>query len=141
MPVFEPHGEYRLERDGYIIKNDASGAINLETIEAYAREISALVEGFSGAPFAMYSLYDPDVILTSQAEMRLRQSVAERVGKGMCAAALNLSNSAHRLIIAAQIGGLYQEAGVPWQEFDSYEAAKPWLETRIAKARIPAGET
>lgn len=140
MPLFEPHGEYRLELDGNIIKNFAVGAANQETIEIYTKELALLIREFSGAPFAVYSDYDPDVILTHEAVARLRENIAERRGWGMCAAALNLSSSAHRLITSAQIGGLYEEAGVPWREFDSYEAAKPWLEAKIAEAQKTSGQ-
>jgi hypothetical protein len=135
VPAFEPHGEYTLEIDGSIIKLDASGAVNKETIETYVREVGSLVETFAGAPFAMYSVYDPDVILTPEAEALLARSIEERAGKGLCASALNLVNSDHRLIISAQIGGLYKKAGVLWCTVDNYETAKPWLEARIAEAR------
>lgn len=57
-----------------------------------------------------------------------------RVKAGMCAAALNLSNSDHRSFVAAQIGGLYEEAGIPWREFEGYELAKPWLARLIKDA-------
>ncbi|WP_028465969.1 hypothetical protein [Nisaea denitrificans] len=134
MPAFARHGEYTLEIDGNIIKLVASGAVNRETIEVYVREVGSLVEAFAGAPFAMYSVYDQHVILTPEAEALLARSITERVEKGLCASALNLVNSDHRLIISAQIGGLYNKAGVPWCTVDSYEAAKPWLEARIAEA-------
>ncbi|WP_193172071.1 hypothetical protein [Nisaea nitritireducens] len=140
MPLFAPHGEYSLELDGNIIKNSALGAANQETIEDYVKELALLIGQFSGAPFAIYSDYDPAVILTHDAVARLKESIAERCRHGMCAAALNLSRSSHRLITSAQIGGLYEEAGVPWREFDSYEAAKPWLEARIEEARKASGQ-
>lgn len=140
MPLFAPHGEYRLEVDGNIIKNFADGAVNQETIEMYAREMATLIRQFSGAPFAIYSDYGPTVILTHDAVVRLEESIAERCRHGMCAAALNLSRSSHRLITSAQIGGLYEKAGVPWHEFDSYEGAKPWLEARIEEAQKASGQ-
>ncbi|UUX48249.1 ribonuclease E inhibitor RraB [Nisaea acidiphila] len=135
MPVFEQHGKYRLERDGFILKLDASGQVNDETILAYTQEVLDAVQEFGGEPFAIYSRYDGQVLLTHEAESRLRDNIAERVAAGMCAAALNLNNSDYRLIVAAQIGGLYEEMGVPWREFEKYEDAKSWLEAHIADAR------
>ncbi len=135
MHVFEPHGDYSLEIDNFIIKLDASGAVNKETIEAYMLEVSSLVESFAGAPFAMYSVYNQNVILTPEAEVLLGRSIAERAGKGLCACALNLNNSTSPLINSAQMGRLYKNAGVPWRTVDSYEASKPWLEARIEEAQ------
>lgn len=135
MPAFSQHGEYHLERDGFILKLDASGLVNEETIAAYAREVLDLIRSFDGEPFAIYSSYDAKVLLTHDAEEMLRNNISARIAAGMCAAALNLSRSGYRLIVAAQIGGLYSEVGLPWREFESYEEAKPWLEDQISEAR------
>ncbi|MEP3113223.1 MAG: hypothetical protein ABJO77_05830 [Nisaea sp.] len=140
MHVFEPHGEYSLEIDDCIIKLFASGAANKETIDAYVREVRSLVDSFAGAPFAMYSVYDQNVILTPEAEAVLALSIAERAEKGLCACALNLNNSTSRLIVSAQMDRLYKNAGVPWRTVDNYEESKPWLEARIEEARKAKGK-
>jgi hypothetical protein len=132
---FRQHGEYHLDCDGYVLKLDASGLVNEETIAAYAREVLDRIRSFDGEPFAIYSSYDPQVLLTHDAEATLRNNIAARMAAGMCAAALNLSQSDHRLTVAAQIGGLYDEFGLPWREFESYEEAKPWLDDQISQAR------
>ncbi|WP_193185956.1 hypothetical protein [Nisaea sediminum] len=134
MPGFRQHGEYRLECDGYILKLDASGQVNQETIAAYARDVLDRIRSFEGEPFAIYSAYDPQVLLTHDAEATLRNNIGARIAAGMCAAALNLSQSDYRLTVAGQIGGLYDEFGLPWREFESYEEAKPWLEDQISQA-------
>ncbi len=132
--LFAPHGEYRLETDDRIIKVTAAGATNREAILRFSAEIAELVAGFGGRPFALYSAYDADVILTLEAEERLRKSITERARLGMCAAVLNVSNSMHPMIVSGQIGGLYDEAGVPWRTFDDYESARDWLLERVAAA-------
>lgn len=139
MSRFRPHGEYHLDRDGSIIRNFASGSVNRETIENYTREIAEMIRSFDGKPFAIYSEYDPQVLLTHDAAATLSRSIRERAKAGMCAAVLNLSKSDHRTIVGGQIGGLYDEAGVPWRLFDDYEAAKIWLEGEIAAAERRSG--
>ncbi|UUX48251.1 hypothetical protein NUH88_12580 [Nisaea acidiphila] len=128
---FQPHGTYRIERDGRILKVFAAETANREMMEAYAREINEQVSALEGQPFATYLEFLTDAVLIDEAMYRLRENVAERKAMGLCAAALNVSRTSAPFLISAQMGAVYENAGLPCRQFDAYDAAAAWLNQQI----------
>lgn len=131
---FPSHGEFATAIDGPIVKVVASGTPNLETMQDFTARMAEIVGTFGGKPFAVYSEFNGDILLPPDAEQRLRESIAERVRRGMVAAALQLQQSNCRYLILSQFGNVCGDLGVPLREFPSYEEAKVWLLDRIAGA-------
>ena len=134
MQEFEPHGKYRIEDDGRILKVFVEDTANRELMEAYAREARARVAMFEGRPFAFYLEYLNDALVIGESLDALKASLLERRDKGLCAVAVNLSRVASPLTMLAQIEKIYDGLEISWRAFDDYEGARHWLSERIADA-------
>lgn len=134
MRDFKPHGEYRIEEDGRIFKVFVEGTANRELMEVYARDMDARVDALHGQPFAQYLDYITDALLIDESILRLKESLAERCAKGMCAIAFNLTKVTAPSVTATQISAIYDEIGLPWLQVENYRTAQAWLRARIEDA-------
>lgn len=141
MRDFEPHGDYRIETDGRIFKVCVEGTANRELMEVYARDMDARVDELRGQPFAQYLDYVSDALLIDESIIRLKESLAERMAKGMCAIAFNLTKITAPSVTSAQISAIYDEVGLPWLQVEDYQDARSWLQARIADADRAAGRS
>ncbi|MBO6559727.1 MAG: hypothetical protein JJ959_04285 [Nisaea sp.] len=94
-----------------------------------------------GQPFAQYLDYVSDALLIDESIIRLKESLAERMAKGMCAIAFNLTKITAPSVTSAQISAIYDEVGLPWLQVEDYQDARSWLQARIADADRAAGRS
>lgn len=141
MPEFGPHGEYRIETDGQILKVYVRDTANRELMEAYTRDVARHVAAFGGRPFAHYLEYVTDALLIEESIGPLKVSLRERMSQGLCAVAFNVSGTTAPSVLGVQTSRIYDDVGLPCAQFDGYERARPWLLERIAEveAARPGG--
>ena len=139
MQDFEPHGDYRIEMDGRVFKVFVEGTANRELMEVYARDMDARVDALRGKAFAQYLDYVSDALLIDESIVRLKESLAERMAKGMCAIAFNLTKITAPSVTSTQISAIYDEIGLPWLQVENYRAARSWLQARVEEADRMAG--
>jgi hypothetical protein len=128
--VFHIIGQYRIDREGEIIRVWSSPEFNLEAARQYALD---MIEQIREMPsrFGVLVSFDAPPIVGPEVEASMRESALERAARGMVAVAFVTASQEGVAVARAQWQRIYDGSGVEWQLFDELGVARDWLQARI----------
>ena len=124
MPVYEAHGQYKLELISNILVIDAKGPFNKELMTDYHKNLKELIDEVQGKPWAVVLYLHGNSVMTPDAEEELRKAVEWRKSIGLSCVALITADCTP--LSARQFSAFYKGMSVECQAFGSKEQAMDW---------------
>jgi hypothetical protein len=128
--MFSIIGQYRIHRDGDILRVWSSPEFNLEAARQYAIDMMAAIREMPPR-FATLVYFDAPPVIGPEVEESMRQSARERARRGMVAVAFVTASAEGLAIAREQWSRIYEGSGIALEFFRDAAPARDWLQERI----------
>ncbi|GAB3739121.1 hypothetical protein GCM10028794_22530 [Silanimonas algicola] len=134
-PPFRPHGRIECRRSGRVIRTQAQGPFNAESVRGYGQMLASLTAELpDGCPFVVIATMSGSILATPDAWEALEAGVRRRQGgahRQLGSAWVVAGDVEGRSLFVPRARSLYESMGIRFGAFDQAAAAETWADTLL----------